>query len=156
MKNISFGFLALVLLATAISCKLLTPDNNSANNAQLATGPSPTATPLLPDAAAATTKHAYRISGTIDEASQEGNVCDTSVKFKVPGTLEFEFTPTSSTKGTYTYSGPFNATGSGPYEIREDGTMLVDGTGCIMGRCATYSHTWKAKPIDPKTCMAGK
>lgn len=88
----------------------------------------------------------------IDEAMQEGDVCDTSVKFKVPGTLEFEFTPSSPTKGTYTYSGPFNASGSGPYEIRDDGTMLVDGTGCIMGKCATYSHNWKAEPIDPATC----
>ena len=155
MKNIGVGFFALALLAASISCKLLSPDPNSANNTQPGTRPSPTATPL-PDVSGTTEKHAYRISGTIDEASQEGNVCDTSVKFKVPGTLEFEFTPTSPTKGTYTYSGPFNATGSGPYEIREDGTMLVDGTGCIMGRCATYSHTWKAKPIDPKTCVPGK
>lgn len=101
-------------------------------------------------------KSAYRIKGTIDDATQEGNVCDSSVPFKIPGMLEFEFKPTSATKGEYTYSGPFNATGSGPYEIKDDGTMLVDGTGCIMGRCATYSHTWTATAIDPATCKPGK
>jgi hypothetical protein len=100
-------------------------------------------------------KNAYRIKGTIDDA-QEGDVCDTTKVFTVPGTLKFEFTPKTATTGEYTYSGPLNATGSGPYEIREDGSMLVDGTGCIMGKCATYSHEWDAKPIDPATCKESK
>lgn len=156
MKNIGFGVFACVLLATSLGCKQLSPASNSANNDRPGAGPSPTATSPLPDVSGTTTGHAYRISGTIDEASQEGNVCDTSVKFEVPGTLKFEFTPESPTKGKYTYSGPFNATGSGPYEIHDDGTMMVDGTGCIMGKCATYSHTWKAKPIDARTCVPGK
>lgn len=98
----------------------------------------------------------YRIKGNIDDALQEGDVCDITKPFTVEGTLKFEFTPKSPTSGEYTYSGPFNATGSGPYEIRPDGTMLVDGTGCIMGKCATYSHEWEAKPIDPATCKQGK
>jgi hypothetical protein len=157
MKNIAFGLFSLAALAIVISCKMLSSDNNSANNTPTGSGPSPTATSPIPDVSGKITpKHAYRISGMIDEASQEGNVCDTSVKFEVPGTLKFEFTPTTPTSGKYTYSGPFNATGSGPYEIRDDGTMLVDGTGCIMGKCATYSHTWKARPIDPNTCVPGK
>jgi len=158
MKNIGFGALALVILGVSLSCKMLSPANNSVNSAAPGSGPTPipSATSPLPDISGSTSKHAYRISGMIDEASQEGNVCDTSVKFEVPGTLKFEFTPESPTKGKYTYSGPFNATGSGPYEIHDDGTMLVDGTGCIMGKCATYSHTWKATPIDPKTCVPGK
>lgn len=101
-------------------------------------------------------KNAYRIKGSIDDAIQEGSVCDTSKPFTVDGTLKFEFTPKSPTSGEYTYSGPFNATGSGPYEIRPDGSMLVDGTGCIMGKCATYSHEWQAEPIDPATCKDGK
>jgi hypothetical protein len=101
-------------------------------------------------------KNAYRIKGSIDQAIQEGNVCDTSRPFTVDGTLKFEFSPKSPTTGEYTYSGPFNATGSGPYEIRPDGSMLVDGTGCIMGKCATYSHEWQAEPIDPATCKDGK
>ena len=156
MKNIGFAGFACVLLAMSFGCKLLSPGSNSANNDRPGAGPSPTATSPLPDVSGTATGHAYRISGTIDEASQEGNVCDTSVKFEVPGTLKFEFTPESPTKGKYTYSGPFNATGSGPYEIHDDGSMMVDGTGCIMGKCATYSHTWKAKPIDAKTCVPGK
>ena len=158
MRNIGFGVLALTLLAIAISCRLLSPASNSGNNGRPMPGPvsSPSATAPNSSQTDMNAKHAYRISGTIDDASQEGNVCDTSVEFEIPGTLKFEFTPKSPTKGEYTYSGPFNATGSGPYEIRNDGTMLVDGTGCIMGRCATYSHTWKAKPIDAKTCVPGK
>ena len=156
MKNVRSGVIAVVVLAVSISCKQLSTDTNSANNRPSGTNPSPTATSPLPEVAGSTQKRAYHISGTIDDATQEGNVCDTSVKFEVPGTLKFEFTPSSPTKGEYTYSGPFNATGSGPYEIREDGSMLVDGTGCIMGKCAEYSHEWKAKPIDPKTCVPGK
>ncbi|MFL6466585.1 MAG: hypothetical protein ACJ72Z_01365 [Pyrinomonadaceae bacterium] len=156
MKNIAFGVFALTVLAFSISCKLLSPASNSANNDRPGAGPAPSATSPLPDVSGTTAKHAYHISGTIDEASQEGNVCDTSVKFDIPGTLKFEFTPSSPTKGNYTYSGPFNASGSGPYEIHDDGSMLVDGTGCILGKCATYSHTWKAKPIDAKTCVPGK
>ena len=156
MKNVRFGAFACILLTMSIGCGLLSPGADPANNTRLGAAPDPTATSPVPDVSASTSKHAYRISGTIDEATQEGNVCDTGVKFAVPGTLKFEFTPKSPTKGDYTYSGPFNATGSGPYEIREDGTMLVDGTGCIMGKCATYTHTWKAKPIDAKTCVPGK
>ena len=110
----------------------------------------------MPGKTAVAAKKAYRIEGTIDDADQEGNVCDTGVEFTVPGTLKFKFTPTDPAKGSYTYSGPFNATGSGPYEIKDDGTMIVDGTGCIMGKCATYSHKWKATPIDAATCKPGK
>jgi hypothetical protein len=156
MKNTAL-ILSAFLLFTA-SCKSPTPPSGPANN-ENAVGASPTRTPTpIPDGAGGAAKqgHAYRISGNIDEAKQEGNVCDTSVKFEVPGTLKFEFTPESPTKGKYTYSGPFNATGSGPYEIHDDGTMVVDGTGCIMGKCATYSHKWQAKPIDAATCVAGK
>lgn len=155
-KNVRSGAIAIVVLAVSISCRQFSTEDNSVNNRPSGTGPAPTATSPIPGGSSSTSKRAYRIYGTIDEATQEGNVCDTSVKFEVPGTLKFEFTPKSPTNGEYTYSGPFNASGSGPYEIRDDGTMLVDGTGCIMGRCATYSHTWQAKPIDAKTCVPGK
>ena len=74
-----------------------------------------------------------------------------------PGTLKFEFTPSRATKGNYTYSGPFNAKGKGPYEIFASGKMLVSGIGCIMGgHCADYSHDWVAKPIDLQSCGKGK
>lgn len=120
-----------------------------------------TPTPMTPTEPKSSTtpavaKNAYRIRGTIDDALQEGDVCDVTKPFTVPGTLKFEFKPSSPTKGEYTYSGPFNATGGGPYEIRSDGTMLVDGTGCIMRKCATYSHEWQAQPIEPSTCKDGK
>jgi len=156
MKNISTGIVSLLILAFILGCGS-TPDsmiNRSAENSAPAPPQATNTKPANPPSAPA--KKAYRIKGTIDDAVQEGDVCDTTKVFTVPGTLKFEFTPKTATSGEYTYSGPFNTTGSGPYEIREDGSMLVDGTGCIMGRCATYSHEWQAQPIDPATCKGGK
>lgn len=105
------------------------------------------------DLKATTGGNAYSISGNIDEASMSGTTCDSSQPFTIGGTLQFKFTPTSATAGTYRYSGPYSATGSGPYVINSDGSMKLDGTGCIMGgNCKTYSHSWTATPIDPSTC----
>lgn len=155
-KTKTSALFVLALLTLCIGCKYLPSNSNNAITAPAGSAsPTPTPIPGLPYNGNVA-KKAYRISGNIDEALQEGNVCDTSVKFTVPGTLKFEFSPESPTKGTYTYSGPFNASGSGPYEIKADGSMIVDGTGCIMGKCATYSHKWKAEPIDPATCKEGK
>ncbi|MCE9625416.1 MAG: hypothetical protein K8R69_08210 [Deltaproteobacteria bacterium] len=123
------------------------PDPASKVPSTDAAKPNPSPTPTV-----SASGKAFHISGNIDDAVQEGDVCDTSVAFTVPGTLKFTFTPTSATKGNYTYSGPFRATGSGPYEIFANGKMLVSGTGCIMGKCATYSHDWKATPIGPQAC----
>lgn len=151
MKNVS---LIVALLALTISCSppaKKSPEQAGTPPALDLVKPKPTPTPTPAPGASGLTK-AYHISGNIDDAVQEGDVCDVSVPFTVPGTLKFEFTPTSASKGNYTYSGPFNATGSGPYEIYNNGKMLVSGVGCIMGKCADYSHDWKAKPIDPATC----
>jgi hypothetical protein len=137
---------------TSVSCNSKTPSSQESTSKASAKA-TPTPAPSLKPADAAAASKAYHITGNIDDASQEGDVCDSSVPFKVPGTLKFEFTPSSASKGTYTYSGPFNATGSGPYEIFDNGKMLVSGTGCIMGKCADYSHDWKATPIDAKTCV---
>ena len=158
MKNQNV-FIATVILVCSLGCKYLGSNSNVINtspSAYPANSATPTPTPIGDITGGGSGKRAYRISGNIDEAFQEGNVCDTSVEFTVPGTLNFKFTPTSPTKGTYKYTGGFNAHGEGPYEIHDDGTMLVDGTGCIMGKCATYSHNWKAKPIDTAACKDGK
>lgn len=156
MKKINTLPGLLVLALVLVSCKCGPFDTNQLSPSGN-TSPTPTPTPIGDiTSSGATKKRAYRITGNIDDARQEGNVCDTSKVFKVPGTLEFEFKPSSPTKGEYTYSGAFNASGSGPYEINDDGKMILDGTGCIMGRCATYSHEWKAVPIDPATCKEGK
>lgn len=157
MKNLSTGAFSLLMLGFILGCGCR-PDSlvgNAANNSAPQTPPPANSTPAAPPPPAAA-KKAYRIKGSIDDAVQEGNVCNTTNPFTVGGTLKFEFTPKTATTGEYTYSGPFNATGSGPYEIRPDGSMLVDGTGCIMGKCATYSHEWQAEPIDPATCKDGK
>ena len=152
-KSLLLLIISLTLSSFACSTKT-PPDQEPATKASSKATPTPT--PSLPLPAATSGAKAYHISGNIDDAVQEGDVCDVSVPFTVPGTLKFEFTPSGANKGKYTYSGPFNATGSGPYEIFEDGTMLVSGTGCIMGKCADYSHDWKAKAIDPKTCIKTK
>lgn len=156
MKNLSNGIFALLVLALILGCGCRRDSliGNAANNAAPRSDQAANSTPAAPQPAAA--KNAYRIKGSIDDALQQGSVCDTTKPFTVMGTLKFEFTPKTNTSGDYTYSGPFNASGSGPYEIRSDGSMLVDGTGCIMGRCATYSHEWEAKPIDPSTCKDGE
>ena len=156
MKNLWTGTFATLILVFALGCGC-NPDSfvsNSTSNS--ASPPAGNAGPKPPDPPPSSAGKAYRIKGSIDDATQEGDVCDTSKTFTVQGTLKFEFTPKTPTTGEYTYSGPFNATGSGPYEIRDDGSMLVDGTGCIMGKCATYSHTWEAQPIDPATCKESK
>lgn len=157
MKNLSTGVVALLILAFILGCGCR-PDSLIGRSGENST-PTPSPAPVVTtpaDPPPAVAKKAYRIRGNIDDALQEGDVCDTTKTFTVPGTLKFEFTPKTATSGEYTYSGPFNATGSGPYEIRNDGTMLVDGTGCIMGKCATYSHEWQAQPIDPANCKEGK
>lgn len=151
MKTFTSAMMAGGILALVLGCGC-GPDvvtKMSKTGPANSPGATPSPTRVKTDQAA---KKAFRISGNIDDARQEGDVCDTSVKFKVPGTLQFEFTPKTPTTGEYTYSGPLNATGGGPYEIRDDGTMFLDGTGCIMGKCATYSHEWKAEPIDPAAC----
>lgn len=98
-------------------------------------------------------KVAYHISGNIDDAHVEGNVCDVRKPFTLAGILTFSFTPTNAKMGTYTFTGPFDATGVGTYLIYDNGTMLVTGTGCVMGgNCATYDHQWAATRLDPKNC----
>ena len=150
-----FNYLAAAILAAAaLGCGWNSANNAAPNNVSTADrNAAPRGVSASPTVSA---KNAFNIKGTIDDASQEGKVCDTSKAFTVPGTLEFKFKPTDARNGTYTYTGPFNATGEGPYKINDDGTMKVDGTGCIMGKCATYSHNWKAEPIDPASCSDAK
>ncbi|MBC7898878.1 MAG: hypothetical protein H7070_02395, partial [Saprospiraceae bacterium] len=115
MKNFSYGMLAAIIIAAVMACGWRTGENTGNMNMQPSNSASVPAANTTPGKTAVTGKKAYRIEGNIDDAVQEGNVCDTSVEFTVPGTLEFKFTPTDAAKGNYTYSGPFNATGSGPY-----------------------------------------
>ena len=97
-------------------------------------------------------KVAYHIKGSIDEAEVEGDVCDARKPFTLSGMLTFSFTPTNGKMGAYSYTGPFDAVGAGPYLIYDNGTMLVSGYGCVMDQCATYDHTWTATRIDPESC----
>jgi hypothetical protein len=156
MKNLFSAVFSLLMLAFILGCGCR-PDSlmeNATNNA--VDKPAPPRNEPAASPPTISKGKAYRIIGTIDDALQEGDVCDATKPFTVPGTLLFEFTPKTDKSGEYTYSGPFNASGSGPYEIRPDGSMLVDGTGCIMGKCATYSHEWRAEPIDPATCKEAR
>lgn len=156
MSKFKASFYSFILISALVSCKPSEPKNSVAPSKAETTVPKPSPSPSAKPSLGAVQK-AYHIKGTIDEASQEGDVCDVTLSFTVPGTLKFEFTPESPTKGKYTYSGPFNATGKGPYEILGNGKMLVSGIGCIMGNhCADYSHHWEATPIDAQNCGKGK
>lgn len=153
MKNLMSGMAAATIFLMIVGCGMTNTDNsNNASTPVNGTSNTNAVAPAKEAAPTATAHNAFEISGTIDDAVQKGKVCDTSKAFTVPGTLEFKFTPSDARSGNYTYTGPFNAKGEGPCKINEDGTMKVDGTGCILGKCATYSHNWKAKPIDPTNC----
>ena len=98
-------------------------------------------------------KKAYHIYGPFDEEYVNSIVCDSSKPFRVNGSeLSFEFTPTGENMGTYEYTGPYDAEGTGPYLIYSDGRMSMSGYGCItfpmLGTaCDSYEHQWTADPL---------
>lgn len=96
---------------------------------------------------------AYSISGTLGEASQSGVTCDSSQPFFVGGTLAMNFVPNSPLSGTFSYTGPFEANGSGTYVFGENGGLRLNGYGCVVtGKCASFSNQLSATPIDPENC----
>jgi hypothetical protein len=98
-------------------------------------------------------KKAYEFHGNIDDASLYGKTCDSSKTFHAAGSFQMTFTPVNEKMGTYVYTGPMSARGTGPYLFRTNGGMLVMGTGCVLNFCKTYSHNWTATPLDPDTCV---
>ena len=90
------------------------------------------------DLAANTGGASYRIVGGLDDWQTDTAVCDIMKPFTLTGagfTMQFS----GGLSGTYSYTGPFNANGTGTYTISlpdgvgKPGTMTGGGAGTITG-----------------------
>jgi hypothetical protein len=95
------------------------------------------------DLTASTGANSYRIVGGLDDWETNTIVCDITKQFTLTGggfTMQFS----GGFSGTYKYSGPFNAKGTGTYEILfpsgpgRNGEMVGRGDGTITGNGKTY------------------
>ena len=86
---------------------------------------------------------AYRISGGLDAWQTNTVVCDITKPFTLTGG-GFTMKLSGGVKGTYEYTGPFNAKGTGTYEmnfpngIGKNGEMKGRGDGTIEGGGKEY------------------
>ena len=96
----------------------------------------------------------YQIVGGLDDWQTNTNVCDIMKPFQLTGggfTMEL----TGGLSGTYTYTGPFNAHGSGTYTISlpdglgKPGTMTGGGAGSAEGFTNTGTEKYTLTPIAP-------
>lgn len=102
-------------------------------------------------------KAPYRIVGGLDDWQTDTNVCDIMKPFTLTGG-GFTMQLSGGLSGTYEYSGPFNAQGTGTYTILlpdgigKPGTMTGGGAGQITGdKVYTGSGVEKytLTPIEP-------
>jgi len=102
-------------------------------------------------------KAPYRIVGGLDAWQTNTEVCDIMKPFTLTGG-GFTMKLSGGLSGTYSYTGPFNANGTGTYTISlpdgigKPGTMIGGGAGQITGdRVYTGKGTEKytLTPIDP-------
>jgi hypothetical protein len=100
---------------------------------------------------------AYRIVGGLDDWQTNSTVCDIMKPFALTGG-GFTMQLSGGLSGTYTYTGPFNAQGTGTYTISlpdgpgKPGTMTGGGAGQVTGdKVYTGSGTEKytLTPIEP-------
>jgi len=96
------------------------------------------------DLTASTGSNAYRISGGLDDWYTDTVVCDITKPFTLTGggiTMKLSGGPA----GTYEYTGPFGAKGTGTYEMSfpygtgKNGEMVGQGVGSVEGRGKRYS-----------------
>jgi hypothetical protein len=99
----------------------------------------------------------YRIVGGLDDWQTNSTVCDIMKPFTLTGG-GFTMQLSGGLSGTYTYTGPFNAQGTGTYTISlpdgpgKPGTMTGGGAGQVTGdKVYTGSGTEKytLTPIEP-------
>ena len=99
----------------------------------------------------------YRIVGGLDDWQTNTDVCDIMKPFTLTGG-GFTMKLSGGLSGTYSYSGPFNANGTGTYTISlpdgigKPGTMTGGGSGQITGdKVYTGSGVEKytLTPIEP-------
>jgi len=100
---------------------------------------------------------AYRIVGGLDDFQTNTAVCDIMKPFTLTGggiTMQVS----GGLSGTYSYTGPFNANGTGTYTISlpdgigKPGTMIGGGAGSVTGD-KVYTNTgterYKLTPLEP-------
>jgi hypothetical protein len=86
---------------------------------------------------------AYRISGGLDDWQTNTVVCDITKPFTLTGG-GFTMKLSGGLEGTYEYTGPFNAKGTGTYEmnfpngIGKNGEMKGRGDGTVQGGGKEY------------------
>ncbi len=107
-----------------------------------------------------TNNRAYMADGGKGVWHGNSKICNLSEPFKItgPGAVN-EFTPTSETGGTYSYSGNFGGIGvfgKGTYTVKVDdsgGTLVASGPGSVKTPMGTYtatdSETYKLTPTEP-------
>lgn len=96
----------------------------------------------------------YQIVGGLDDWQTNTAVCDIMKPFKLTGggfTMELS----GGLSGTYSYTGPFDAHGTGTYTISlpegvgKPGTMTGGGAGYAAGYKGTGTEKYKLTPIAP-------
>ncbi len=98
---------------------------------------------------------AYQIVGGLDEWQTNTAVCDIMKPFTLTGG-GFIVNFSGGLSGTYTYTGPFAASGGQSYTISlpdgvgKPGTMSGGGVGCAGGECADGSEFYTLTPIECK------
>ena len=96
----------------------------------------------------------YRIVGGLDDWQTNTAVCDIMKPFTLTGN-GFTMNLSGGLSGTYTYTGPFNAHGTGPYTISlpngvgKPGTMTGGGAGSAGGYTNTGTEKYTLTPIEP-------
>lgn len=106
------------------------------------------------DLTASTGGGSYRIVGGLDDWQTNTKVCDIMKPFQLTGGgLIMELS--GGLSGRYTYTGPFNAQGSGTYTISlpdglgKPGTMTGGGAGSAEGYTNTGTEKYTLTPIAP-------
>ena len=98
-------------------------------------------------------KWAYRIVGGLDDWQTNTVVCDILTPFTLTGG-GISMNLSGGISGTYTYTGPFNSSGTGTYAISlpnglgSPGTMTGGGVGSAGGASNSGSETYTLTPME--------
>ena len=102
----------------------------------------------------ATSGSSYQIVGGLDDWQTNTAVCDIMKPFKLTG-AGFTMELSGGLSGTYSYTGPFNAHGTGTYTISlpqgagKPGTMTGGGEGYAAGYKGSGTEKYTLTPIAP-------
>lgn len=97
---------------------------------------------------------AFQIVGGLDDWQTSTKVCDIMQPFKLTGG-GFTMNLSGGLVGTYTYSGPYAASGTGTYSISlpegldKPGTMTGTGEGSAAGYTGSGTEKYTLTPIEP-------